>query len=88
MSFVNVSCDPVTGTDQKGNLFWQKVAAQVRELYLEESEVPIVGQARNFGSFLTRYQRHIQPDVLIYNKFHLEVSTKEKWMGSKCTLGK
>ena len=67
-AFVNNSCDPVTGTDQKGSLFWKKVADQVQELYLVESDVSIVGHIRS----------HIQPDVFMYNKFHLAVSTPKK----------
>ena len=55
-AFVNISCDPVTGTDQKGSLFWQKVADQVQEMYLAESDVSIVGHIRTSGSILTRYQ--------------------------------
>ena len=77
-AYINISCDPITGTDQKGTKFWSRVADQVNTLYREESDAPIDGHRRNSGAILTRYQRHIQPDVFAYNRYHLQVSTPKK----------
>jgi No apical meristem-associated C-terminal domain len=67
-AFVNVSHDPIKGSDQKGDVFWSSVRDKFNELASRDSEVSVsLAPPRSLDSLRNRFQRHITKEVQKFN---------------------
>ena len=74
-AFVNVSSNPVHGNDQKGSVFWAGVGSRFRDLY-NQLEERVEGRARDNDACKRRFQRYIQQQTNVYNKYYKELKEK------------
>ncbi|KAG7367866.1 hypothetical protein IV203_030609 [Nitzschia inconspicua] len=63
-AYVNATLNPITGTDQKMEVFWRGIKGKFDELYAEADEVQ-EGVARAPEALMNRYMRKIQPEIKI-----------------------
>ncbi|KAG7347242.1 hypothetical protein IV203_015947 [Nitzschia inconspicua] len=61
-AYVNATLNPITGTDQKMEVFWRGIKGKFDELYAEADEVQ-EGVARAPEALMNRYMRKIQPEM-------------------------
>ena len=71
-AFVNVSSNPLTGTDQKAIVFWgrvqQRFTTVLQEMYPGESFEENFPQPRDHMSLMNRYKKMIQKTVHVFMK--------------------
>jgi len=69
-AYVNVSCNPIKGTDQKRNAFWESIKTKYEELYVSEN-VTEDGpkEERDWEALANRYQKKIQPEMNLFMPF-------------------
>ena len=76
-AYVNVSTDPTIGNNQKGDVFWNKVASKFAELRKADSDFD--GWPERDGSaVMNRFKRQIQKNTLLYNSYYARVKAKNK----------
>ncbi len=76
-AYVNVSTDPTTGNNQKGDTFWARVAAKFAELR-DEDDTFDDWPERDGNAVMNRFQRQIQKHTQLYNSFYSRVKAKNK----------
>ncbi|KAG7366474.1 MULE transposase domain containing protein [Nitzschia inconspicua] len=72
-AYVNATLNPITGTDQKMEVFWRGIKAKFDELYAEADEVQ-EGVARAPEALMNRYMRKIQPEMNLWIPFYKRVA--------------
>jgi hypothetical protein len=69
-AYVNVSCNPIRGTDQKRTAFWETVKIKYEELYVSEGVVEdYPKEERDWEALANRYQKKIQPEMNLFMPF-------------------
>ncbi|KAG7352962.1 No apical meristem-associated C-terminal domain containing protein [Nitzschia inconspicua] len=72
-AYVNATLNPITGTDQKMEVFWRGIKGKFDELYAEADEVQ-EGVARAPEALMNRYMRKILPEMNLWIPFYKRVS--------------
>ncbi|KAG7345300.1 hypothetical protein IV203_032831 [Nitzschia inconspicua] len=72
-AYVNATLNPITGTDQKMEVFWRGIKGKFDELYAEADEVQ-EGVARAPEALMNRYMRKIQPEMNLWIPFYKRVA--------------
>ena len=86
-AYVNVSCNPVVGTDQKRKIFWESIKYRYEDLYTREGVTEEDGKVeRTWDALANRYQKKIQPEMNVFMSFYKRVAEcppsgvpKEEW---------
>ena len=74
-AYVNVSCNPVVGTDQKRKIFWESIKYRYEDLYTREGVTEEDGKVeRTWDALANRYQKKIQPEMNIFMSFYKRVA--------------
>lgn len=92
-AYVNVSCNPIKGTDQKRTAFWESIKTKYEELYVNENVVEDdPKEERDWEALANRYQKKIQPEMNLFMPFLKRVyecppsgTPKEEWPGIAAT---
>ena len=73
-SFVSCTEDPIKGADQKASSFWIAVHNKFVDLYCKAEDIEVkdeqIATTRNWESMKNRFQRHIQKDLNVFNKYY------------------
>ena len=74
-AYVNVSCNPVVGTDQKRKIFWESIKYRYEDLYTREGVTEEDGKVeRTWDALANRYQKKIQPEMNLFMSFYKRVA--------------
>ena len=74
-AYVNVSCNPVVGTDQKRKIFWESIKYRYEDLYTREGVTEEDGKVeRTWDALANRYQKKIQPEMNVFMAFYKRVA--------------
>ena len=74
-AYVHVSEDPITGMDQKGNIFWDRVHTTFMELCKQEDSNEIYLYRKTIA-LKTRFQYQIMTEVQRFNSFLFQITKK------------
>ncbi len=76
-AYVNCTNDPIKGSQQKSNTFWNKVRSKFYELMEDEggNNVP-ESSRRNINSLMNRFKKTIGRDVSSFNQYYKQVAEK------------
>jgi hypothetical protein len=69
-AYVNASCNPIIGTDQKRTAFWEAIKIKYEDLYTSEGVLEEDGKVeRTWDALANRYQKKIQPEMNLFMPF-------------------
>jgi hypothetical protein len=69
-AYVNASCDPRIGNNQKGKEFWRKVGQGYIILCVGTE---FEGRIRTTQQLYIRFNKHIKVDLVVFNRYYLRV---------------
>jgi hypothetical protein len=86
-AYVNATCNPMVGTDQKRTAFWEAIKSKYEDLYTREGVTEEDGKVeRTWDALANRYQKKIQPEMNLFMSFYKRVAEcppsgvpKEEW---------
>ena len=76
--YVNTTCDPTVGNNQKGLAFWRKVHAKFALVHSQTHiSVKQNEQVRSLDQLMQRFNRNIKVDIMVYNKHYIHIHTEK-----------
>ncbi len=73
-AYVNASCDPRVGNNQKGDDFWRKVGQGYKILCVGTE---FESRSRTTKQLYIRFNKHIKVDLVVFNRYYLRVMQKQ-----------
>ena len=77
-AYVNVTCDPIAGAQQKGDDFWMRVQKKMYELYEAEAEVADVRDEWGYKSVEYRISKAIGKQTQKFNHYFKATSKQDE----------
>ena len=77
-AYVNVTCDPIAGAQQKGDDFWMRVQKKMYELYEAEAEVADVKDEWGYKSVEYRISKTIGKQTQKFNQYFKATSKQDE----------
>ena len=77
-AYVNVTCDPIAGAQQKGDDFWMRIQKKMYELYEEEAEVADVKDEWGYKSVEYRISKTIGKQTQKFNQYFRATSKQDE----------
>ncbi len=76
--YINTTCDPTVGNNQKGIAFWRKVHEKFALVH-SQTHISIKqhDQVRSVDQLMNRFNRHIKVDIMVYNKHFLHIKAEK-----------
>jgi hypothetical protein len=76
--YINTTCDPTVGNNQKGLAFWRKVHAKFALVHSQTHiSVKQNEQVRSLDQLMQRFNRNIKVDIMVYNKHYIHIHNEK-----------